>query len=211
MPLQHIAVAGVAPQPWRNGGGSTRELFTWPAGGGATWQLRISMADIAADGPFSAYPGVDRWFAVLHGAGVRLALPGTPAQTLTTTSAPLAFAGEGPPACTLVDGPTSDMNLMLQRGSGTAGMWAAQPGVAWQHSAALRALFTTAPMHLRVDNAAPQPVAGWTLLLGRAAGHQRWVIDTPIDTPIDAPIDALPVTGRAIWLAFTPQPPVKPQ
>ncbi|MFG5407966.1 HutD family protein [Piscinibacter sakaiensis] len=39
-------------QPWRNGGGHTRELWTWPADG--PWQARLSVADIAADGPFSA-------------------------------------------------------------------------------------------------------------------------------------------------------------
>ena len=42
----------VAPQPWRNGGGSTRELFTWP-GGTAPWQLRISVADIDQNGIIS--------------------------------------------------------------------------------------------------------------------------------------------------------------
>ena len=73
--LQHIAIDRVPPQPWRNGGGSTRELFTWP-GGAAPWQLRISVADIERDAPFSAYPGVERWFAVVEGAGVRLQLPG---------------------------------------------------------------------------------------------------------------------------------------
>ena len=61
------------PQPWRNGGGLTRELLAWPSRD--DWALRISVADIRADGPFSAFPGVDRWFAVLEGDGVLLALP----------------------------------------------------------------------------------------------------------------------------------------
>ena len=42
------------PQPWRNGGGRTRELLVWPAGdglGGTTdWQLRVSVADITKNG-----------------------------------------------------------------------------------------------------------------------------------------------------------------
>src|SRR4051812_3988364 len=70
----------VPPSPWRNGGGVTRELLRVPvpddagaAAGG--WLLRISLADIASDGPFSAFEGMDRWFAVVGGAGVRLAWP----------------------------------------------------------------------------------------------------------------------------------------
>ena len=33
-----VCAADVAPQAWRNGGGSTRELLAWPAG--ADWRLR---------------------------------------------------------------------------------------------------------------------------------------------------------------------------
>ena len=66
------SAANAAPQPWRNGGGVTRELLCLPAGSGNDWTLRISVADIDADGPFSPFPGVTRWFAVLDGAGVRL-------------------------------------------------------------------------------------------------------------------------------------------
>jgi hypothetical protein len=36
------------------------------------WIVRVSVADITTDGPFSAYPGVERWFAVLDGGGVEL-------------------------------------------------------------------------------------------------------------------------------------------
>ena len=71
----------VEPQSWKNGGGLTRELLAWPARDG--WALRISVADIRADGPFSAFAGVDRWFAVLEGNGVRLVLPGPLAVVLT--------------------------------------------------------------------------------------------------------------------------------
>jgi environmental stress-induced protein Ves len=41
--------------PWKNGGGVTRELLAWPGGG--DWQVRISVAEIEADGPFSSFPG----------------------------------------------------------------------------------------------------------------------------------------------------------
>ncbi|MGR7000643.1 HutD/Ves family protein [Yinghuangia aomiensis] len=57
--------------PWRNGGGETREVAAEPsADGGFAW--RVSIATIAQDGPFSAFPGVDRTITLLEGAGVHL-------------------------------------------------------------------------------------------------------------------------------------------
>jgi environmental stress-induced protein Ves len=63
----------VAAQAWRNGGGQTRELLAWP--NASDWKLRISRADIASDGPFSAFAGVQRWFVVISGKGVVLHMP----------------------------------------------------------------------------------------------------------------------------------------
>lgn len=195
--LQHILVDAVPHQAWRNGGGSTRELFTWPGAGGQAgpaWQLRISVADIAQDGPFSAFAGVDRWFAVLQGAGVRLGLPGGD-QALTVSSPPLQFAGEDAPGCWLADGPTRDLNLMLQRGAGQALMQPALPGQPWHSDAPLRALFTTGALQLQTDAGPPQPVAAWSLVLGSAAARQAWSITAP------------PAGARALWLAFMPRHP----
>ncbi len=112
-----LALAAVAP--WRNGGGSTRELVTWPGGG--DWAWRLSVADVERDGPFSAFDGVARWFAVLEGAGVRLDVAGQP-HVLTADSAPLAFDGGVATGCTLIDGPTRDFNLMTVRGRAHAQM-----------------------------------------------------------------------------------------
>jgi environmental stress-induced protein Ves len=106
--------------PWRNGGGRTRELLTWPVGA-ADWQLRVSVAEIDADGPFSALPGVERCFAVLEGAGVRLALPQGEVR-LTPHDEAVSFPGEAAPMCRLIDGPTRDLNLMLRRGCGSASL-----------------------------------------------------------------------------------------
>ena len=104
----------IPPQPWRNGGGATRELFVWPPQG--DWRLRISLADIERDGPFSAFPGVQRHFAVVEGAGVVLTLAGR-THTVTAGGDPIAFDGALAPGCRLVDGPTRDLNLMLQGGA----------------------------------------------------------------------------------------------
>lgn len=100
--------------PWRNGGGVTRELLAWPDAD--EWRVRMSVAEVARDGPFSRFDGVRRWFAVLDGAGVRLRLEGA-SHELTRHSVPFEFDGAAATDCQLMAGATQDFNLML-RGSG---------------------------------------------------------------------------------------------
>jgi len=63
-----VQLGDAAPRRWRNGGGVTRELPAWPSP--QEWRVRVSVADVEREGPFSSFPGVDRWFAVIDGAGV---------------------------------------------------------------------------------------------------------------------------------------------
>jgi uncharacterized protein len=109
-----IRLNEVAPVPWRNGGGVTRELLAWPSPG--DWALRISVAEVERDGPFSQYPGVQRWFAVLSGGGVRLAVAGQ-VRELRALGQPFRFDGGEDTRCQLLAGPTQDFNLMLRRGT----------------------------------------------------------------------------------------------
>ena len=127
----------VPAQRWRNGGGMTRELLAWPAGD--EWQVRVSVADIQADGPFSAFPGVDRWFTVLQGSGVELTVAGTK-RRLARGDAPLRFSGESPADCQLLDGPTRDLNLMLRQTAGA--MQIASDALDWSPQAAQCGLFS---------------------------------------------------------------------
>jgi uncharacterized protein len=127
----------IAPQPWRNGGGQTRELLTWPPG--TDWLVRISRADIESDGPFSAFPGVERWFAVLEGHGVALQFADKE-RILKSGDAPLVFDGTAAPGCRLLNGPTQDLNLMIRRGSGV--MQPVQAQTAWSGPFSARGLYT---------------------------------------------------------------------
>lgn len=113
MNWQLVSLAQVAASPWRNGGGRTRELLAWPSG--ADWRVRMSVADVEADGPFSAFPGVERWFCVLEGEGVTLRMNGA-SQTLRADSPPFRFDGGAGVDCTLVAGATRDFNLMAAPG-----------------------------------------------------------------------------------------------
>ena len=109
--IRIVRLADVPAQPWKNGGGTTRELLAWPTA--ADWVLRLSVARIDSDGPFSAYPGISRWFAVLSGGGVELRWPQRSVQ-LGLGVAPLHFEGGDAPGCHLLAGPTEDLNLMLR-------------------------------------------------------------------------------------------------
>jgi hypothetical protein len=116
MSWQFVALDEVPASPWRNGGGVTRELLAWPAVG--PWRLRISVADIEADGPFSAFPAIERWFAVLEGQGVELRVNGS-RQRLGRGSEPFRFDGGAAVDCALLAGSTRDFNLMARPGAAT--------------------------------------------------------------------------------------------
>jgi len=94
-----------------------------PAAGTADFSWRVSVAEIAEDGPFSAFPGVDRQILLLAGPGVRLqAAETTPPPTppidhlLNEPLVPFAFAGETAIAASLLGGPSQDLNVMTRRG-----------------------------------------------------------------------------------------------
>ncbi len=113
--MRTIGADSIAAQAWHNGTGRTRELLRDEAPD-APWRWRISLADIDADGPFSAFPGVQRWFAVVAGAGVELVFA-SGAHQQRSDDAPLSFDGAAAPGCRLLDGPTRDLNLMLRAGT----------------------------------------------------------------------------------------------
>ena len=101
--------------PWKNGGGHTMEIAAEPQGAGvASFVWRVSVADIAQDGPFSAFPGIDRTLVLLSGHGMRLATAGDTME-LHAPYEPVVFAGEAPIECVLTQGPTRDFNLMVRR------------------------------------------------------------------------------------------------
>lgn len=157
MSLHLVELQDCAPQPWRNGGGRTRELLAWPQA--EAWQLRVSVARIEHSGPFSPYPGVWRGFTVLHGAGVVLELPGG-ARTLTPADEPIAFDGEAAPMCHLLAGPTEDLNLMVQREAGRARMRRAEVQATIEGSTRWRGVFAAAPLQLEIDEHARSLPAG---------------------------------------------------
>jgi uncharacterized protein len=117
MTLTKFALDAITPTPWKNGGGTTREIAVWPPGAGMdTFVWRISVADIATDGPFSAFPGIDRQIVLIDGAGVHLqAHDDSFGHRLVRVGEPFPFSGDTAVHATLVDGPTRDFNVMTRR------------------------------------------------------------------------------------------------
>ncbi|MFT4266569.1 MAG: HutD family protein [Xenophilus sp.] len=114
--LQRFDVARLPATPWKNGGGSTREIACWPVGAGfEAFDWRVSIASIASSGPFSVFMGVDRVITLLEGDGVQLQGPGV-AHRLDAVLQPFAFSGDAPIDCTLLGGPSTDFNVMSRRG-----------------------------------------------------------------------------------------------
>jgi environmental stress-induced protein Ves len=102
--------------PWKNGGGVTREVAVFPPGAAMdAFEWRVSLAEIAADGAFSTFPGVDRVLTVIEGQGLMLDVGGR-LLALDAASPPLAFAGDAEVSARLTDGPIRDLNLMVRRG-----------------------------------------------------------------------------------------------
>ncbi|WP_374644117.1 HutD family protein [Tabrizicola sp.] len=72
-PLQHLPATGYVTLPWKNGLGTTDEICLRPETADRdAFDLRVSRATIAAEAPFSAFPGVERIITVIEGAGLRL-------------------------------------------------------------------------------------------------------------------------------------------
>ena len=174
MNWQHIALAEATPLPWKNGGGTTRELLAWPPGV-ADWHWRISVAQVDADGPFSVFEGVQRWFAVLDGAGVALALGqgGALQQRLTQQSDAFCFDGALPVDCSLIKGPTQDLNLMVRSAHARAQMQRVRGTLAvTAQQGAARAIWTGASGAVLRDADRVWPVPAQTLAWTSAAPVQ---------------------------------------
>lgn len=140
LPMPPLRADDVAPTPWKNGGGVARELLCAPDA--TNWLWRISLADVNVDGPFSAYPGVQRWFAVVSGGGVELDFAGRLLRLHAGEQA-LCFDGAAAPACRLIGGPTRDLNLMLQGGARGV-MHRGRAGEHWHDAWPLRGRFDIA-------------------------------------------------------------------
>ena len=111
--LKYLPRAEYQSMPWRNGAGITHEIARDPAAP-ETFQWRLSLATVAQSGPFSAYPGYHRSVTLVDGAGFRLDVEGQLPTELRMSGQSVAFRGEVATDCSLFDGPSSDLSLMVR-------------------------------------------------------------------------------------------------
>jgi uncharacterized protein len=135
---------------------------------------------------------VDRWFAVLQGRGVALALP-EGRRCVDVADAPLAFRGEAAPSCELLGGMTRDLNLMIRRDAGAGAMQLARVGEDFAPRSLLRALFCANALTLQRDGGEALRLPAMALAWDDGGAHSKWRIVA------DAPV-------RAFWIHFEPGP-----
>lgn len=108
----HLTPADYSRQPWKNGRGTTTELWRLERDG--LLLVRLSRAAVVEDGPFSLFPGIERTLTVLSGPGFRLTGPGIDLRCEPLV--PVAFPGDVPVEASDTQGMQSeDFNVMTAR------------------------------------------------------------------------------------------------
>ena len=114
--MRIIRPAEYRVMPWKNGGGTTTEIFVSP-NGTAPFNWRVSIATVNEDGPFSTFNGYERHIMVLSGAGMTLDVEGRGKFSLGPLN-PFTFSGDAEVNGSLLSGPVLDFNLMVRRDFG---------------------------------------------------------------------------------------------
>jgi environmental stress-induced protein Ves len=99
--------------PWRNGMGVTLEIAREPSIGD-DFQWRLSLATVASSGPFSNYAGFGRSVTLIAGEGFQLGIGDQAPVVLDRLGATALFPGDAATRCTLLNGPATDLSLMVR-------------------------------------------------------------------------------------------------
>jgi len=103
--------------PWRNGNGKMRVVATEPHDSiDLDFGWSISVAEVSKNSPFSSFPGIDRCVALLTGHGMRLTSDAPHFDhRLDEPFRPFHFAGESPVVAELIDGPVTNLSVLVKR------------------------------------------------------------------------------------------------
>jgi environmental stress-induced protein Ves len=116
--MEIIRFAELRSEPWRNGGGVTRELASHPKAASAqdgAWDWRVSIADLTKAGDFSAFPGMERVLTVVDGELLLLTVDG--AEHPLEKYRPFKFSGEAAAHGALPTGDIRNLNVITRAGS----------------------------------------------------------------------------------------------
>jgi environmental stress-induced protein Ves len=109
--MQIIRFAGLKAEPWRNGGGVTREIARQGSAGGG-WDWRVSIADVTKAGDFSEFPGMERVLTVIEGDLLLLTVNGT--EQPVEKYRPFRFDGGAATVGALPTGDIRDLNVITR-------------------------------------------------------------------------------------------------
>ncbi|WP_353844890.1 HutD family protein [Rhizobium sp. CSW-27] len=164
--MQILKAQDYRRMPWKNGGGETAEIAIFPPGAGLdNFDWRISMATVATDGSFSAFPGVDRTLTILSGGGILLETEGEAAIALNRMAPPHAFAADRDSFAVLLDGSVIDLNVMTRRGVACHRVERASLPLDLAPAPVLRAVFCTTGRVWLSDGTARTELATWDCVL----------------------------------------------
>jgi hypothetical protein len=116
--MEIIRFAELRSEPWRNGGGVTRELASHPKAASAqdgAWDWRVSIADLTKAGDFSAFPGMERVLTVVDGELLLLTVEG--AEHPLEKYRPFRFSGDAAAHGALPTGDIRNLNVITRAGS----------------------------------------------------------------------------------------------
>lgn len=118
--MQIVRWLDLRPEAWRNGGGTTREIWRQAASGGDArgvegFDWRASVAEVETAGPFSLFPGHVRVIMPLSAHGMLLRSADQSVEQLTPL-VPFSFSGDAAMAAELPHGPVTDFNFIVRRG-----------------------------------------------------------------------------------------------
>lgn len=104
--------------PWKNGGGTTLELFSL-RDAQEEILFRLSSASVKQDGLFSIFPNIERILFLVSGNGFKLKFTDFD-LLMANPFSPITFAGEEVINCELLDQECVDFNVMTNRNFGSS-------------------------------------------------------------------------------------------
>ncbi|HEU4667058.1 MAG TPA: HutD family protein [Arthrobacter sp.] len=116
--MEIIRFADRKPQPWRNGGGVTRQIAGHPNAASLQdggWDWRVSIAEVTKAGDYSPYPGMERVLTVVEGELLLLTVDG--AEHPLEKYRPFRFPGGAAASCALPTGDVKNLNVITKAGS----------------------------------------------------------------------------------------------
>jgi environmental stress-induced protein Ves len=116
--MEIIRYAELKNEPWRNGGGVTRELASHPQAASAqdgAWDWRISIAELTKAGDFSPFPGMERVLTVIEGELLLLTVDGE--EHPLEKYRPFRFSGEAAANGALPTGDVRNLNVITRTDS----------------------------------------------------------------------------------------------